>query len=583
MDQYSSKFTTTEVREALKSVKAGKAPGLDGIHPEFLLHCGKYAKQWLAEFYSNIMATGNIPQKMKNSKIIALLKPGKPSDQPKSYRPIALLSVIYKLLERLLYNRLSPKILESIPIEQSGFRPNRSCTDQVLSLTTHIEAGYQKKQKTSVAFIDLSAAYDTVWRQGLLYKLIQIIPCSNIIRLVDNMLAGRAFQVITGEQMSSTKVLNNGLPQGSVLAPLLFNLYTSDIPNTQSRKFGYADDWAIAAQHSSFEATEDTLCSDLMLLGGYFRKWRLQPNPTKTEVSCFHLCNHSAKRELNVIFEGKRISHNNYPKYLGVILDRTLSYKEHLVKTAEKMRTRNNIIHKLCGTTWGSTASTLRTSAVGLVYSVAEYCAPVWINSPHTSRIDVVLNDTMRTISGTIKSTPTIWLPTLSHIPPPEMRRKNALLSEFNKINNNPQLPIHNDIADLERRRLKSRRPALLSAKEMMNSNFDVDNLWKQHWQEHCPPKCQSFMTTEKPPGFNQPRKVWTTLNRIRTGHGRSADALYKWGKIPTPNCDCGAEKQTVRHIVEECPVRAYKGTFKDFLDATEEAIDYIKCLDVNL
>src|SRR3978361_957191 len=84
----------------------------------------------------------------------------------------------------------------------------------------------------------------------------------------------------------------------------------------------------------------------------------------------------------------------------------------------QKLKTRNNIIYKLAGTTWGANANTLRTSALALVYSTAEYCCPVWKNSNHVSKVDTQLNTTMRIITGTISSTPTIWLPVLSIIVP---------------------------------------------------------------------------------------------------------------------------------------------------------------------
>ena len=88
------------------------------------------------------------------------------------------------------------------------------------------------------------------------------------------------------------------------------------------------------------------------------------------------------------------------PTYLGVTLDCTLTYKPHIRKVAAKTRTRNNLVHMLAGTTWGAGAKTLRTSALALCYSVAEYCAPVWRNSAHTNLVDVQLNNTMSPITG---------------------------------------------------------------------------------------------------------------------------------------------------------------------------------------
>jgi len=103
----------------------------------------------------------------------------------------------------------------------------------------------------------------------------------------------------------------------------------------------------------------------------------------------------------------------------GVTLDRTLTYKNYLTKVAAKIKTRNNIIRKFANTSWGSDPNTFRISAIALTYSVAGYCAPVWINSVHVNKIDTQLNAIMRTITGTIKSTPMQWLPVLSNITNP--------------------------------------------------------------------------------------------------------------------------------------------------------------------
>lgn len=178
--------------------------------------------------------------------MIALLKPGKEGKDAADFRPVSLLSVTYKILERLVLERIQPAIDKVVPIEQAGFRENSSCTEQVLALTTYIENGYQKKLKTSVAFVDLSAAYVTVWRQGLMYKLTKIINCRNTVELINNMLTNRLLRVFLDSKGSRWRKMNDGLPQGSVLAPTLFNLYMSDLPKTEGIIFQFADDIAIA-------------------------------------------------------------------------------------------------------------------------------------------------------------------------------------------------------------------------------------------------------------------------------------------------------------------------------------------------
>lgn len=194
------------------------------------------------------------------------------------------------------------------------------------------------------------------------------------------------------------------------------------------------------------------------------------------------------------------------------------------------------------------------------------------------------LNNTMRIISGTIRSTPKEWLPVLSNIPPPQLRRKEGLLREYRKILANSELPVHSDIPDLNINRLRSRHPPLSHATVGDMVEFNLCNVWTREWLQNAPPRCHNLpCISETPPGFDQPRKTWATLNRLRTEHGRCADSLHKWGKLPSPTCDCGAPRQTIKHIKEECSARAYEGSPDDFLMATESAIKYIKNLNVCL
>ena len=123
------------------------------------------------------------------------------------------------------------------------------------------------------------------------------------------------------------------------------------------------------------------------------------------QVCAFHLRNREAKRELNVVWNGTRLSNTTTPVYLGIYLDRTLCYKTHIEKTQMKLNARNNFIRKLANSKWGCKASTLRPRCLALCYSAAEYACPVWARSTHAPKLNPALHDCCRIISGCLKPT----------------------------------------------------------------------------------------------------------------------------------------------------------------------------------
>jgi hypothetical protein len=149
----------------------------------------------------------------------------------------------------------------------------------------------------------------------------------------------------------------------------------------------------------------------------------------------------------------------------------------------------------------------------------------------------------------------------------------------------NPNLPVHGDNpGPTQQQRLKSRRIQFSIASDLTASGFDSVAEWVEGWTSQAPPEWQSLMILPgKPPGFDLPRRLWSCLNRVRTNHGVCAAALAMWGAATSAACDCGADSQTVKHIAFECPIRAYEGEMKDFIDVTPDVIDWMNQLDLKL
>ena len=344
---------------------------------------------------------------------------------PKSYQPISLLCVPYKILERLIYTRVEPLIDPLLPKEQAGFRRGKSTVDQVVLLAQNIENSFETKKKAGAVFIYLTAAYDTVWHRGLACKLLGLLPDKHMVKMIVELVRNRSFTLTTGDnKQSRLRRLQNGVPQGSVLALLLFNIYTYDLHSMISIKFAYADDLALLHSSGNWKDLEGTLSQDISTLSAYLQTWRLKLSHTKTVAAAFHLNNREAKRELKVYNNGRLLPFCPTPTYLGVKLDRSLTFCHHLVALRKKLSSRVTLLRRLVGSGWGAGGKTLRITTLSLVYSTL-----VWCRSAYTRLIDSVLNDALRIVTGCVRPTPTDHLPVLSGIQPAELYRMGAILS----------------------------------------------------------------------------------------------------------------------------------------------------------
>ena len=183
-----SSFSKDEYRKGVATLNNNKAAGRDDVLVEQLKNLGPNAHKWLRAMLNNCFIHNKIPTIWRQSKIIAILKPGKDSAIPKSYRPISLLCHTYKLYEIMILNRIAPTIDQHLIKEQACFKAGKSCASQLLNLTQHIEDGYQECKITGTAFVYLSAAYDTANHRLLIQKLYNITQDSALCGVVQNLL-----------------------------------------------------------------------------------------------------------------------------------------------------------------------------------------------------------------------------------------------------------------------------------------------------------------------------------------------------------------------------------------------------------
>ncbi|KAJ4427500.1 hypothetical protein ANN_25148 [Periplaneta americana] len=328
-------FTSpNEIHSIIQKLPTKKSPGYDLI-PNFVLkYLTRKALANLASLFNALLRLEYFPDTWKHAVIIVIHKPGKPASNPTSYCPISLLSTISKVFEKVLLKRLDTFLLQAsiLPPYQFGFRRNHSTNHQGLRITEQIAQGFENKEQTAVSFLDFTQAFDRVWHKGLRYKLHKSGVPDYLCNIMTSFLSNRTFSVRVGCTHSSVRPISAGVPQGSILGPILFNVYTSDIPATPTAQIAmYADDTAIYATHHNINIASNHLQEALNIICPWIENWRIALNYNKCEAMIFTLCRPANPPCIN-------LSTNVIPwkpkdeavKYLGVHLDRRLSWKHHI-------------------------------------------------------------------------------------------------------------------------------------------------------------------------------------------------------------------------------------------------------------
>lgn len=344
---YEDLITMADLRKEIKKLKKRKAPGNDGIPNSIIKALPRKALCQLLYIINNIIKLGYFPNCWKNAIVIPIPKPGKPNTCPSSYRPISLLPTLSKLAERLILPILSKYIHSAslIPDFQFGFRKGHGAHGQLARVLTDIVEGFNYRQSTVAAFFDIEKAFDRVWHAGLIWKLKKHGFPLHVTKLVANYLNGRSFQVRLGNFTSKKQHLPAGVPQGSVLGPVLFNTYISDLPTLDTTKIAqFADDTAIYSTHRNPQTAAGKVQQHATAFAQYCKTWRISLNKSKTELIVFSRNTIHNYLQNPFLVDNVEIAPAESVKYLGVKLDRKLDLKYHIQSAVCKA---NSILSKL--------------------------------------------------------------------------------------------------------------------------------------------------------------------------------------------------------------------------------------------
>lgn len=392
-------ITEDEIIREIINLKAKKSPGFDLITAEILKEVSSKTIEVINQLMKAALKLKYVPSVWKVAEVIMVCKPGKSPYELTSYRPISLLPIISKLFERILLNRIKPIIERNhlIPNHQFGFREKHSTMDQVHRITNIIENTFEEGKVCSAVFLDIAQAFDKVWHDGLLFKLFANIPI-NYCQILESYLKNRYFRVKITNQYSNIRQIRAGVPQGSILGPVLYLLYTYDIPNAANTTIAtFADDTAILSVGSSAKEAALSLQTAIDMVLNWTKKWRININNQK----CAHVnFTYNNSTYVEIYMNGVVVPFENHAKYLGMTLDAKLKWKVHVKKKKEEIEIRSRNLKWLIGRN-----SNLSTFNKMMIYNqvlkpIWTYGIPLWgcANDSVTNIIQTCQNKLLRTI-----------------------------------------------------------------------------------------------------------------------------------------------------------------------------------------
>ena len=435
-NRYNSEFTMSELLLALKSCK-GSSPGPSTITYGMIQHLTQANLSKLLAVYNEIWASRTFPNSWHYAHVIPIPRRDGRLTSPTSFRPIALTDCLCKVFERMVNKRLI-FVLESkgvLNVQQSGFRKHRSTLEHLVHLEHCIAEAFANREFMIAIFLDIQKAYDMTWRNGILRKLYAYGLRGNLPMFIQNFLTDRTFSVrLPCKVTSDIFVQENGVPQGSVLSPTLFNVAINDILSSASvprtlRYSLYADDCAM--WHSSRNAQSSAQQIQLALES--VNRWALEWGFKFSVQKCIGVV-FTRKRNvppLNLTLDNQPIPIKNSVRFLGLHFDSRLNWRIHINNLIDSCSKKVNVLKFLSGKSWGADRTSLLMVYKSLVRSKLDYGSQVYGSASDSvlRRLDVLQNVCLRLCLGALRCTRVERLEVEANIPPLRLRRHQLLFS----------------------------------------------------------------------------------------------------------------------------------------------------------
>jgi hypothetical protein len=353
------------------------------------------------------LVENQIPSEWKTAEITMLPKKANDKSDFNNYRPISKTPSLAKLFEKLISARLNIFLKENnlIVKHQSGFRQNRQTRDNIFHLSQKVSESFIRGKKVCAIFFDIAAAFDKVWHNGLIYKLVEMKLPLYLVNWFIEFLNNRKFRVKVNEYSTEEFDINCGVPQGAVLSPTLFSIYINDIPGNGSKNKIYsllfADDlvyYYIYKKNPNAASTH--INKHLINIQKWLNKWRLRMAPHKCNYLVFTNSNLNVSGELKLKLNGIGLKYDNNPTFLGIRFDNHLTFKNQIDYLKKTCLQRLNIMKILSHKSWLLNEKTLIQIYNVLIRSIIDYSAilsPI-ISKTNLNILQIIQNNALRII-----------------------------------------------------------------------------------------------------------------------------------------------------------------------------------------
>lgn len=381
------------MKSIIRSRSNKNSAGMDEIPNTIIKKLPNTTIGLLVRLFNQMYNIAYFPMSWKCARIIPIPKKGGSTSEPGNYRPIALLPCLGKIFEVAIRDRINDHCIEVgiFPPDQFGFRAERNTTQALTVLTTDVTTKLNNRTPTIACLLDIEKAFDTVWHEGLVFKMNTIFGFGgHLCRMILNYLVGRTFVVTVDKYKSQPENVDAGAPQGGVLSATLYIVYVADIPEPptewrQIKRLQFADDMMVYVSTSDLVGGQNRLNEYIAKLVDYYTMWKIRINPRKSEAILFKGPgrNHGRRvnqgyRRVTITVDGTQVPIADSVKYLGVTLTKNMKFIRHVDETIAKANRALGAIRPIIGRMNGLSVGVKMLCYKQLIRPIIRYAAPVW-------------------------------------------------------------------------------------------------------------------------------------------------------------------------------------------------------------